>query len=58
MSKGLECFMFARTVDQIDVCARMFDVFLVADMLAVLLGSDMFDVLPFHFYYFNNVLKY
>ena len=41
--------MFARTVDQIDVCARMFDVFLGADMLAVLLGGDMFDVLPFHF---------
>ena len=41
--------MFARTVDQIDVCARMFDVFLGADMFAVLLGGDMFDVLPFHF---------
>ena len=50
--------MFARTVDQIDVCARMFDVFLGADMLAVLLGGDMFDVLPFHFYYFSNVLQY
>ena len=41
--------MFARMVDQIDVCAGMFDVFLGADMFAVLLGADMFDVLPFHF---------
>ena len=41
--------MFARTIDQIDVCARVFDVFLRADMLAVLLGGDMLDVLPFHF---------
>jgi hypothetical protein len=49
MNKGPECLMFARTVDQIDVCARMFDVFLGADMFAVLLGGDMFDVLPFHF---------
>ena len=41
--------MFARIVDQIALCAGMFDVFLGSDMFVVLLGADMFVVLPFHF---------
>ena len=42
MNKGPECLMFAWMVDQIDVCAWLFDVFLGTDMFGVLLGGDIF----------------
>jgi hypothetical protein len=41
--------MFLLIADQIVLCAGMFDVFFGSYMFAVLLGADMFVVLPFHF---------
>ena len=48
---------FALIADQIVLYAAMFDVFFGSYMFAVLLGADMFVVLPFHFLRFYHCLE-
>ena len=49
--------MFALIADQIVLYAAMFDVFFGSYVFAVLLGADMFVVLPFHFLRFYHCLE-